>query len=119
VLLAPFPWTTRRALDLLPVPEMTIWYLALPAALFVFLRRLRSWRSLAPLVLFVGGTLIILVAIEGNVGTLFRHRAMVIPFVLILASPAFALLLSRSRRRSIAPRAPAWAASDGRTGRPN
>jgi hypothetical protein len=69
------------------------------------------------LIFFVGGTLIIFALVEGNVGTLFRHRAMVVPFVLILASPAFALALSRSAARSPnVVRARVWTAGDRRTG---
>ena len=118
VLFAPFPWTFRRALDLLPAPEMLLWYAAIAGALATVLRRWRSWRTLAPLVLFVGGTLFVLLIAEGNVGTLFRHRAMVVPFVLILASPAFALLFARSAAPSPRPaRARIWTAGDGRTGR--
>jgi dolichyl-phosphate-mannose-protein mannosyltransferase len=117
VLLAPFPWTPRRALDLLPAPEMLLWYAALAGGLVTVVRRSHLWRSLAPLVLFVGGTLLVLLAAEGNVGTLFRHRAMVVPFVLILASPAFALVLSRSPAGSPnVARARVWTAGDGRTG---
>jgi hypothetical protein len=118
VLMAPFPWTPRRALDLLPAPEMLLWYAALAGALVTVVRRSHLWRSSAPLALFVGGTLLVLLVAEGNVGTLFRHRAMVVPFVLVLASPAFAMALSRSSARvpSVA-RARVWTAGDGRTGR--
>lgn len=94
VLFAPFPWSLRRPLDALPIPEMLLWYLALFGGTFVLIRRWRSWRSFVPLVFFVGGTLLVFMLAEGNVGTLFRHRAMVIPFVIIAASPAFAFLLA-------------------------
>ena len=96
---------------------MLLWYLALGGALFVLIRYRRAWGTLVPLIFFVGGTLIIFALAEGNVGTLFRHRAMVVPFVLILASPAFAMVLSRSAARvpNVAP-ARLWTAGDGRTG---
>ena len=104
VLLAPFPWSPRRALDLLAAPEMIIWYGVLIAALFTIVRRVRSWRTLAPLILLVGGVLLVFLLAEGNVGTLFRHRAMVIPFVVILAAPTIASLFgpvgNRLRRSS-------------------
>jgi hypothetical protein len=99
VLFAPFPWSVRRVLDLFPIPEMLVWYFALAGGVFVLIRRWRSWRllvPLVPLVLFVGGTLLVFLVAEGNVGTLYRHRAMVIPFVIIGASPAFALMLTRA-----------------------
>lgn len=100
VLFAPFPWSVSRALDLLPVPEMLLWYLALVGAALTVISYRRSRRLLLPLVLFVGGTCLILALAEGNVGTLFRHRAMVIPFVLILASPWFACTLARMAPRT-------------------
>ena len=101
VLFAPFPWSVRRILDLLPIPEMIVWYIALVGGVLVLARYRRSWQSLVPLVLYVGGTLLVFMLTEGNVGTLYRHRAMVIPFVLIVASPAFALLLARRAPRTL------------------
>ena len=92
VFFAPFPWSVRRALDLPVVPEMLLWYAALGGSLFVLLRFRRLWRRLVPLAFFVGGAMLVFALAEGNVGTLFRHRAMVIPFVLILASPALTRL---------------------------
>ena len=94
VLLAPFPWSPRRLLDLLRVPEMLLWYVALAGAFVVVARGSASWRRLAPLALFIVGTMTVFVLAEGNVGTLFRHRAMVVPFVLILAAPTLASALT-------------------------
>jgi hypothetical protein len=112
VLFSPFPWSLRRALDLLPVPEMLLWYAALVGAFVVVVRRSPPWPLLVPIVFFIGGTMTVFVLAEANVGTLFRHRAMVVPFVLILAAPAFASavtalqgrvrLLSQARRPQLA-----------------
>jgi hypothetical protein len=73
---------------------------------------------LAPLALFLIGMLALFSIVEGNWGTLFRHRAMVIPWVLTLAAPSLwmafaAVAMRRSPRvRSIThPRI-----SSGRTG---
>jgi hypothetical protein len=82
------------------IPEMLVWYAALVGGVIALVRCRSSWRSLVPLVLYVGGTLLVFMLAEGNVGTLFRHRAMVIPFVLIAASPVFALLLERHKPRA-------------------
>lgn len=89
-LFAPFPWMIDRGLDLLPVPEMLMWYALLGAGGWTLWRERARWRSLAPLVLFAVGTLLILALAEGNVGTLYRHRAMVVPAVIVLASPSLA-----------------------------
>lgn len=95
VLLAPFPWSIQRTLDLLPMPEMLLWYICLVAASVTLIRERRRWRALAPVGLFIVGTLAVLALAEGNVGTLYRHRAMVIPFVIVAASPGLMRLLER------------------------
>jgi hypothetical protein len=100
-LFAPVPGSGTRLQDLLPVPEMLVWYGMLVGASFSAWRWRRRWRSFLPAVLFIGGTMTIFALAEGNVGTLYRHRAMVIPFVAVLASPAFALLLFRRGRVSL------------------
>jgi hypothetical protein len=94
-LFAPLPWSLSRPLDILPMPEMIVWYLCAIAALIVLVRERRDWRRLTPLFLFIGGTLAVLAVAEGNVGTLYRHRAMVIPFVIVLAAPAFVRLVEK------------------------
>lgn len=101
-LFAPFPWAVRRPLDLLAVPEMLLWYGLLAAALVTLLRWRNRWRFLAPTVIFVAGSIGIFALVEGNVGTLFRHRAMVIPSTILLAAPSLWWAFDRARtwRRS-------------------
>lgn len=98
-LFAPFPWSIRRTLDALAIPEMLFWYLLLALLPWSFWRLRRQWRTLMPLWLYVGGLLGIFVLAEGNYGTLFRHRAMVIPFVIALNSPLLVLLADRAVER--------------------
>jgi hypothetical protein len=100
-LFAPVPGSGTRLQDLLPIPEMLLWYGMLVGAAFSVWRWRQRWRTLLPTVLFIGGTMTIFTLAEGNVGTLYRHRAMVIPFVAMLASPAFALLLFGRGRWSL------------------
>lgn len=94
-LFAPFPWEVRRTLDLLVLPEMALWYVILFSAAWTAWGARRRWRHFAHVLLFIFAIVGILALVEGNVGTLFRHRAMVIPFVIILASPALASALAR------------------------
>jgi hypothetical protein len=89
-LFAPFPGSGTQPQDLLPIPEMLVWYVLLVAAAIALWRWRRRWRVLAPIVLFVAGTVLIFALAEGNVGTLYRHRAMIIPFVALLAAPTIA-----------------------------
>lgn len=95
---APFPWALDRPLDALTVPEMLFWYVAVGAAVVTVWRERRRWRELAAPVLFVLGTLTIFALAEGNYGTLFRHRGMVIPVTTILAAPTLLALFERRVR---------------------
>lgn len=96
-LFAPWPWLSDRSLDLLTVPEMVAWYAAILLLPYSLYRERRRWRSYLGPLLFVGGTLLIFALVQGNWGTLFRHRAMVIPFVFVLAAPGAIALIDRMR----------------------
>lgn len=94
-LLAPFPWQARRLAELATIPEMLLWYGLVAAALWTLVSRWRRWRELFPLVAFVGLVFGVFVLAEGNVGILYRHRAMIVPFTVVIASPA---LIDLARR---------------------
>lgn len=100
---APFVWEARRPSELAAVPEMLIWYAALVAAAWTLWIERRRWRELLPLALFITGLIGIFVLTEGNVGILFRHRGMVIPFVLMLAAPGLLQAAGAIRRKVPAP----------------
>ena len=93
-LMAPFPWDLGRIQDAATIPEMLLWYLALVSIPFAVARG-RRWPELAPILVYIAGLLGILVLVEGNVGTLYRHRAMVIPLVLAVSSPVIVTLATR------------------------
>jgi hypothetical protein len=76
---------------------MLLWYLVLACLPVSLWHERRRWRLLAPTVTFVASVLVVLAVVEGNAGTLFRHRAMVIPFAVALASPALWGLWCRLR----------------------
>lgn len=86
-LFAPFPWQIQRAADLAVLPEMLFWYVALAAAGGTLIRERRRWRALFVMSAFAIGLLMLLSLAEGNVGSLYRHRAMTQPWILLLASP--------------------------------
>lgn len=107
---APFPWTARTLADLATIPEMLVWYLCASLAVigFVVLARARDFRF-APGVAALIGLTFIFGLIQGNIGTLIRSRAMLIPLVIVLACVgadwAWYRLQSRlaARRRPNAP----------------
>jgi hypothetical protein len=84
---APFPWLARSQNELATIPEMLIWYLteALAIVGVVHLVRRRDFRY-AYGALVLAGVAFVLILAEGNVGTLLRHRAMIIPEAVALAS---------------------------------
>jgi len=83
--LAPFPWQIGSMSQISAVPEMLLYYLLLPAMF-------SGWKFIMKHKIGEGGIIIVyifimmlvLAFIEGNIGTLFRHRAMVLPFMFIL-----------------------------------
>ncbi|MBI3522182.1 MAG: glycosyltransferase family 39 protein [Chloroflexi bacterium] len=97
VVLAPFPWALRRIADAATIPEMLAWYVLQIAAVATLWRERRRWRELVPFVIYAGGMYVVLALFEGNVGTLFRHRAMLIPTVIVLGAPSLVLLWPRLR----------------------
>jgi hypothetical protein len=87
-LFAPVPWSITRGHDLLTAPEMLIWYVLLATAVVTLVRFRARWWLMLPLVLFVAAFTAAMALTEGNVGTAYRHRAMIIPFVIVLAAPS-------------------------------
>jgi hypothetical protein len=103
---SPFPWQITSFLKLISVPEMLfVYYLVVPTVRglrYVISHRLRE----ALQILMVTGLLTLTYALgEGNVGTLYRHRAQAIPFYLIFASAGLEIAEEAKRRRTEA-RAP-------------
>ncbi len=97
-LLAPFPWALQRTTDLLTVPDMLLWYALVVLAALSTWRLRRRWPELVGLLLFVVGLVVALSLVEGNYGTLYRHRAMLVPSVVLLASPTLTSILRRAWR---------------------
>lgn len=99
-LTVPFPLAARSAGELAAIPEMIIWYAAVVLAAYGLYRLLRA-RDLryAFGALALGGIALVLSLAEGNAGTLVRHRAMAIAFVIVFAAVGLDPLLERRARR--------------------
>jgi 4-amino-4-deoxy-L-arabinose transferase-like glycosyltransferase len=92
-LFGPFPWEARGALDGLAAAENLLLYAA------VALACIRPWtlgvlrrREVVPLVGFTVLGIAAFGAIEGNLGTAYRHKMQFLPFVLLLLAPAWPVL---------------------------
>lgn len=86
LLVAPFPLLARTSGELLAAPEMLVWYATLALAAIGVRQLDDGARARFAYGLLVAAMIAgVLSLFEGNLGTLVRHRAMVIPFVVALA----------------------------------
>ena len=90
IILAPFPWQLTSVSNIVTLPEMLVYYLILVFSIkgFAYLRRerIRGYGVLSMIILFI---LVTLAIFEGNMGTVFRHRVVMLPFLFILSAIGF------------------------------
>lgn len=93
-LLQPLPSKMDNLGLLLLSPQMVVWYLVLPVALFGIVWSLaRNLNRSLFLVLALTGVTLLLALSSGSVGTAFRMRDVVTPFFLIFASAGASVFL--------------------------
>lgn len=97
VLAAPVPWTSDSMAERATIPEMIAWYGAVALAAIAVARHWRRWRDYAHLLGYIGGIALLLALTQGNLGTLVRHRSMIIPFVLVFSGAGAAWVYLRWR----------------------
>jgi hypothetical protein len=101
-LFSPFPWQITSLLKLFSLPEMLLIYRLAPAMLRGIRHTIRTRFREALQILLLTALLTISYALgEGNVGTLYRHRAQAILFYLMFA--AVGLELKRAPAEAPAP----------------
>ena len=92
VFLSPFPWQMGSVQQALGGIEMLYFYFLLPSVCAGIHYCLRNrFREIVILVFFIPLVLLMLCLIEGNIGTLFRHRATIFNFFLLAAGIGEAL----------------------------
>jgi len=83
--LAPFPWQVGSMSQITAMPEMLVYYTLLPVMFigwgFIMKHKIKEGGII---ILYIFIMMMVLAFIEGNIGSLFRHRAMVLPFMFIL-----------------------------------
>jgi hypothetical protein len=97
-LLVPLPWQINTAGELVYLPEQIVWYLLMALAIVGLPAAYRR----DPLVtcLLVGSlipTAIVVAMTTGNVGTLIRHRTLIVPFLVWLSAVGWCALAERLR----------------------
>lgn len=94
-LLEPFIWNPESTREVAAIPQTLVWYLLLPFAGLGMVCAIRSnaagvWGF--PIFLFCFISVVAMAG--GNVGTTFRHRDMITPFVLLFGAAGVARLAS-------------------------
>jgi 4-amino-4-deoxy-L-arabinose transferase-like glycosyltransferase len=100
VLWGPFPWQARKPRDVAVIPETLAWYglQALIITAMIGYRRER-WRELFMPLAYCAGLAFVFSLIEGNVGTIYRHRAMMLIPAFAMAGLGFVWVLDWRARR--------------------
>jgi hypothetical protein len=83
---APLPWTTTKLSQRMAIPDMLLWYLCTILGLLGLVVSGKRWPQLVLPLGYVVAIALLLAMVEGNVGTLYRHRAMLIPFATIFSA---------------------------------
>jgi hypothetical protein len=106
-LFSPFPWQMTSTLKLFSLPEMLLIYALTPAMLSGIRHALRTRFREALQILLLTALLTVSYALgEGNVGTLYRHRAQAILFYLTFGAAGLELRRQRAEPQGeLAPRA--------------
>jgi hypothetical protein len=94
-LVLPLPWQMRSSSELAYLPEQVIWYglaLLLPAGIVASLRRDPFLASILLGHLAVSVALVALTS--GNIGTLVRHRALAMPYVVWFSGLGLSVVLA-------------------------
>lgn len=84
LLFAPFPWQIFSVSQIMAVPEMLVWYLMFSRLLKgVYVAAKKNLVYLFSIFSYSALMILMLACIEGNIGTMFRHRSMVLVFLLM------------------------------------
>ena len=93
LLLAPFPWQFGSLRQMLTLPEMLIWWLAIPLlALGAWFTIKHRVREIAPILIFTSLLTLTYSIVQGNVGTAYRQRAQLLVFYFIFVAVGFVLI---------------------------
>lgn len=101
LILAPFPWQLSSFRQLLTLPEMIVWWLAIPllvlGAWFTVKHRLRE---IAPILIFTTLLTLTYSIVQGNVGTAYRQRAQLLVFYFIFVAVGFVLIKEKRQAKA-------------------
>jgi Dolichyl-phosphate-mannose-protein mannosyltransferase len=91
--LAPFPWQLGSVRQMLTLPEMVVWWCAIPLlALGAWFTVRHRIREIAPILIFTSLLTLTYSITQGNVGTAYRQRAQLLVFYFIFVAVGFVLM---------------------------
>jgi len=100
LLLAPFPWQLASLRQMITLPEMLVWWSAIPmlvvGAWFTLKHRLRE---VAPILVFTSLLTLTYSILQGNVGTAYRQRAQLLVFYFVFVAVGVVLIKERHESR--------------------
>lgn len=87
LLFAPFPWQIFSSSQMLAVPETIVWYFMVPYFIKgIYLTFKNKVARVFPILVYMVISLLALAVLEGNVGTMFRHKAVALNFILLFVA---------------------------------
>jgi len=96
VVLFPTPWESQSTAELLYVPEQIAWYLIVLTAMAGVAAGLRRDALVTSILLAYAIAALAVVALNtGNIGTLVRHRAFALPYLIALSAVGITAILGR------------------------
>ncbi len=100
LLLAPFPWQFGSFRQMLTLPEMVIWWCAIPllvlGAWFTVKHRIRE---IAPIMIFTSLLTLTYSITQGNVGTAYRQRAQLLVFYFLFVAVGYVLVREKREEK--------------------
>lgn len=95
-LFVPFPWSIHTKLQLISYPQVVLWYLLVPFSTLGILPSIRYGKKVALVILiyifFITSSFAL---VSGNIGTVLRHRDLVLPFYFVFAAAGLAKALGK------------------------
>jgi len=102
VLFSPFPWKVESKLQLMAYPQAVLWYFMMPFIAYGFYVGFKAKPAPTALIFLYSFFLFSLLAlVGGNIGAVFRHKDMVMPFLIIYFALGIDKLIGRHEYTSL------------------
>jgi 4-amino-4-deoxy-L-arabinose transferase-like glycosyltransferase len=101
LILAPFPWQLGSLRQMLTLPEMVMWWLAIPLlVLGLWFTLKHRIREVAPILIFTSLLTLTYSITQGNIGTAYRQRAQLLVFYFIFVAVGYVLIKEKREEKA-------------------